>query len=175
MIMLLCSMVRFRKLTLHSSLGFCQHPTCIDHPTSSHHIPSLHCMNIYSVSSRARSSDRHLRARCLKSENALQVLQSSSVFVTQWLHRFEGAWYASIVVASQIGHALQISGAGSVRSARRSTTSTRYGCLRYLIYFAVWLTRYSIEWRNYGPSYSISVTYKDSLRSINPTTYFSCL
>ena len=124
----------------------------------------------YSVRSRARNPNRYLRVLCLKSENALEVLRSSSICLTQWLHRFEGAWYASIVVAGQIGHALQRSGAGSVRSARPLTTSTRYGSLRYLIYFAVRLTRYSIEWRNYGPSYSIRVPYQDSLCSINPTT-----
>ena len=98
---------------------------------------SLHCMKTSFVRSRARSSNRHLRTSFLNSVNALEVLQSSSVFLMQWLHRFEGAWYASIAVASQIGHALQILGAGSVRSARRLTTSTRYVCLRYLIYFAV--------------------------------------
>ncbi len=159
-------------LTLHSPSCFCQHPTCTVHSNSSNRISSLDCIKIYSVRSRARSSNRHLRACCLNSENALEFPQSSFASLTQWLLRFEDAWYASTVVASQIGHALQISGVGSVRSARRSTTSTRYVCLRYLIYFAVWLTRYPIEWRNYGPSYSIKVAHQDSLRSINPTTNF---
>ncbi len=63
-------MVRSIKLTLHSSSCFCQRPTCTDHFSSSHHISSLHCIKTYSVRSRARSSDRHLRARCLNSENA---------------------------------------------------------------------------------------------------------
>ena len=45
----------------------------------------------YSVSSRARTSNRYLRAGGLNPENALEVLRSSSVFTTQWLHRFEGA------------------------------------------------------------------------------------